>query len=76
MAGNKVYPLGQCYKTFFSVTNECAKQARLFVPGRLYKPSLMFEYKTKSLPRSGAPDKCFVRVSSILTHKYYTRFQD
>jgi hypothetical protein len=31
MAGNKVYPLGQCYKTFSYVINEWAKQARLFV---------------------------------------------
>jgi hypothetical protein len=32
MAGNKVYPMGQCYKTFFYVIKEWAKQARLFVP--------------------------------------------
>ena len=40
----------QCYKTFLSVIYELSKQARVFVPGKLFQPSLIFEGKSGACP--------------------------
>ncbi len=42
----------------------------VFVPVRSLWPSLMFVGKARSLLKSGAPEKCFARVCSVLTHKH------
>jgi hypothetical protein len=61
---------GQCYKTFYTVIYERLWYTRVFVPGRNFKPSLMFVGKIRNLPWSGAPERCFTRVGSGLTHKH------
>ncbi len=38
---------GQCYKTFLSVICIFLYQARVFVPGKLFQPSLMFVSKAR-----------------------------
>ncbi len=40
------------------------KKARAFVPGKPFQPSLMFVDKSRSLPSSAAPERCFSRVGS------------
>ncbi len=35
----------------------------MFVPGRLFQPSLMFEGKARSLAKSGAPESSFIEES-------------
>jgi hypothetical protein len=44
----------------------------MFVPCLLFQPSLMFAGKDRSLPLSGAPEKCFDQEGSGLTHKHQT----
>jgi len=52
----------------FSVVNyKCAWLARVFVLGRPFHPSLMLVGKVRSLPMSGAPQRCFTRVGFGLT---------
>jgi hypothetical protein len=47
----------------------------MFVPGRLFQPSLMFVGKTRNLLKTGAPERCFTLAGSGLTYKYYTRLE-
>ncbi len=35
-------PWGQFYKTFLSVIYEFSEKARVFIPGKLFKPSLTY----------------------------------
>ncbi len=44
----------QSYKTFFFVTGEDTKKARVFVPGGPFQPDLRFECKAGAYP-SGTP---------------------
>ncbi len=44
----------------------------MFVPGWPFHDSLMFVGKARSLPCSGAPERCFALVSSYLTCKHWT----
>ena len=39
----------------------------MFVSGKPYEPNLMFVGETRSLPLSGAPERCFARVGSGFT---------
>jgi hypothetical protein len=63
---------GQCYKTFqfsmLQIVNVC--NPLVFVPGRPFQLSLMFEGKARKIPLSGAPSRCFTRVSPGLTRKH------
>ncbi len=47
----------------------------MFVPGKLFQPSLMFVGEYRSLPLSGAPERCLTRVGSGLTRKNLTRLE-
>jgi hypothetical protein len=38
------------------------QKATVFVPGRLFQPGLKFVGKARSLPQSGASEKCFTCV--------------
>jgi hypothetical protein len=53
---------GQSYKTFYG------RNFRIFVisycNGKPFQPSLMFVGKARSLPQSGAPERCFTPVGS------------
>ncbi len=52
---------GQYSQLFiFIVTYERGRNARVFVPGRLFKPSLMFVGTAWSLPYSEAPERCLL----------------
>jgi hypothetical protein len=51
-------------KLFTAVIYGFSLQARVFVPGKPFQPSLMFVGEARSLPY-GAPEKCFTRVGSI-----------
>ncbi len=44
----------------------------MFVPGRRFQLSLMFEGKARSLPKSGAPERYLNQVRCSLTCKHYT----
>jgi hypothetical protein len=44
----------------------------LFVPSKPFPLSLMFEGMARSLPKSGAPERCFTWVGSCVTRKHYT----
>ncbi len=68
-----IWPQCQGYKT--SLSCEFSKQARVFVPCKPLKPSLMFVGKARGLFQSEAPESCFNWVSSGLTSKYYTRLE-
>ena len=37
----------------------------MFVPGKLVQPSLMFVDKARSLPLSGAPERCLIHNTSF-----------
>jgi hypothetical protein len=50
----RINKLGQYYKTFFSVTNERAKQARVFFHNNLFRPSLMYASQARAY-KSEAP---------------------
>ncbi len=41
----------------------------MLAPGRLSLPHLMFVGKARSLPYSGAPDRCFTQIGTILSQK-------
>ena len=41
----------------------------MFVPGKLFQPSLIF------VGKAGAPERCFTREGSGLTCKHYTRLE-
>jgi hypothetical protein len=58
---------GQCYKTFFGRN---LRMWKVFGPGKPFQPSLMFEGKTRSLSKSGAPQLSFIRVGSALNRKH------
>ncbi len=47
----------------------------MFVLGRFFQPGVKFEGEARSLPKSGAPESCFIRVGSGLTRKHYTRME-
>jgi hypothetical protein len=65
----------QCYKTFFSMINKFLQQARVFVPGKLFQPIILFVGKARSLTQSGAAESYFSRVGSGLNCKHYTRLE-
>ncbi len=44
----------------------------MFAPGKPFQPSLLFVGKARSLPLSGAPERCFTWVGSWLICKHYT----
>ncbi len=56
-------PWAKCYNTALSVILKYLKQARVIVHFKLFKPGLIFVGKTRSLPLSGALERCFSRVS-------------
>ncbi len=59
----KIFPfLIQHHKTFFIVTYEWAKYARVFVPGKLFQPSVMFASKARSLPVSCSTPDLLVNI--------------
>jgi len=47
----------------------------VFVRGKPFQPSLMFDGKAFSLPYNGASEKCFTQVGFGLTRKQYTRLE-
>ncbi len=47
----------------------------MFAPGKPFQPCLMFESKTRSLPSSGASERCFTFISCCLTCKHYTMLE-
>ncbi len=49
-------------KLFLSVIYGFSLYAKVFVPGKLFQPSLMFVGEARSLPQNGAPERCFTRV--------------
>jgi len=55
--------------------NARSRQARVFIPGRPFLPSLIFVGKARSLPKSGVPEKRFrdhihnTSLSSYLKYK-------
>jgi hypothetical protein len=63
----------QCYKTFLSVIYELSKQARVFVPGKLFQPSLIFEGKSGACPISIVSKRRVTRVASGFICKHLTR---
>jgi len=52
---------GNVLNLFMAIIYEWAKSARVFVPGKIFQLILMFEGKSRSLPKSG-----FTRVGSGL----------
>jgi hypothetical protein len=44
----------------------------VFAPGKSFQPSLLLVGKARSLPSSGAPERCFTWVSSCPTSKLFT----
>ncbi len=59
-------PRALIYNNFTTVIYEFSQQARVFVPGRLFQPSLMFVAKVRNLLWGGASERCFTRVDSAL----------
>jgi hypothetical protein len=57
-------------KLFSSVIYDYSLQARVFVPGKPFQPSLMIVGEARSLPWSGAPASCFTRVGSSLKRNH------
>jgi hypothetical protein len=47
----------------------------VFVSEKPFHPSLSCVGKARSLPKSGAPERLFIRVGSGLTHKHKTRLK-
>jgi hypothetical protein len=47
----------------------------VFVPGKLFQPSLMFVGEARKLPWSEAPERCFTQVGSSLTRKHSTSLE-
>jgi hypothetical protein len=60
--------MGPHSKTFFFITYEWSKKARMFAPVRPFRP--VFGGKAWSLPY-GARERCSTRVDSGLNHKHY-----
>ncbi len=60
----------QCYITFYGRN----KLDRLS-PGRPFQSSLMSVRKARSLPKSGASERCFTRAGSYLTCKHWIRLE-
>jgi hypothetical protein len=68
---NEFYITGACtIKLFTAVIHGFSQLARMFVPGKPFKPSLMFVGKATGLPESGAPETCFTWVGSGLSRKH------
>jgi hypothetical protein len=57
-------------KLFTFVFNECSQKARVFDPGKLFKPSLMIVGKAKSLPQRGTSFRVSTWVGSSLSQKH------
>jgi hypothetical protein len=47
----------------------------VFVLDKPFQPSLVFVGKSRSLPYSGAPEKCITQVGSGLTRNHWTGLQ-
>jgi hypothetical protein len=47
----------------------------VFVPGKPFQQSLMFLDKTRGLPQSVAPERCYTWVGSGLTRKHLTKLE-
>ncbi len=60
-------------KLFTSIIYECCNKIRVFVPDRSFLHGLMSVSKAWSLPQSGVPERCFIRVGSGLTRQDQTR---
>ncbi len=58
----------------FLATYQCSKQARVFLPGKLFQRSLMFTGKARSLPKSGVSERRPTQVRPWL-YKHQTRLQ-
>ncbi len=50
--------------------------ARVFVPRKIFQPSLMLVGKARSLHQSGATERCFTLVGSGPTCKHQTRLEN
>ncbi len=48
---------------------------RVFVPGKLFQPGLMFQSKARGLPQSGASETCFTWVGSGINCKHQTMLE-
>ncbi len=59
----------------FFVIYEWAQKACVFVPSRLFHPSLIFVGKVRCSPYSRASERCFTWIGSSFTHKYQTRLE-
>ncbi len=46
----------------------------VFVSSRLFQPSLIFVRKSRSLPKSGAPESCFTWVGSPNLYELSCRY--
>ncbi len=51
-------------KLFMAVSYDFSYIDRAFIPGEPFQPSLMFHGKARSLPKRGAPERCFTWVGS------------
>ncbi len=47
----------------------------LFVPGKPFQHSLMFLGKARSLPTSGASERCFIHLGYSFTSKHKTKLE-
>ncbi len=61
---------GQCYKTFYGRKLRIFVKAGAFAPGKPFQSSLLFADRVRSLPLSGAPERCFTQLGSFLTCKH------
>jgi hypothetical protein len=57
-------------KLFTGVSNGFSYQARVFVAGKPFQPSLVFVGKARSLPYRGASERLINRVGSCFTNKH------
>ncbi len=53
------------YNFLMVVSYDFSYQGRAFVPDKPFQPSLMFVDKDRSLPKSGAPERCLTRVGLL-----------
>ncbi len=66
-------PWYQCYKTFLSVIFGFSLYARAFVPGKPFRPSLMFLGKARACPKEAPCTCCTLWQAPDLTHTHQTR---
>ncbi len=59
-------------KNFYSHNLGFSSLARVFVPGKPFRPSLMFMGKARDVLQTAAPERCFALVGSGLPNKHYT----